>query len=267
MDIVESISFIEENGTDLEKARTRYILYGAKPEPDVVQPFIELQNADGGFPFGLAQGNPSTLNSTQVALLRLDELGMLDSSTADGAFKYTLKSQRDDGGWDEDASIAEHDPPPWARPGALDARVYLSSQSAFWLAVGGFRSHPGFHRSLDFLREHQEGSGRFQGFLHSTWIATSVFLMAGSQYAEIARKGLEALVTEPLSGWVDSQISWALHCLGAAGLPKDNPFVEKGLVELARRRGIDGRWISEDGEARTVGAVIETLKVLKHYEV
>jgi prenyltransferase beta subunit len=181
MDIAESVSFIEENGTDLEKARTRYILYGAKPEPDVVQPFIELQNADGGFPFGLAQGNPSTLNNTQVALLRLDELGMLDSATADRAFEYILKTQRDDGGWDEDASIAGYSPPPWASPGAPEARVYLSSQSAFWLAVGGYRSQPGFHKALDFLREHQEESGRFQGFLHSTWIATSVFLMAGSQ--------------------------------------------------------------------------------------
>jgi squalene cyclase len=268
MDIAESVSFIEENGTDLEKARMRHILYGAKPEPDIVQPFIELQNADGGFPFGPAQGNPSTLNNTHVALLRLDELGMLDSATADRAFGYILKTQRDDGGWDEDAAIAGYGPPPWARPGALEARVYLSSQSAFWLAVGGYRSHPGFHKALDFLRAHQKESGRFQGFLHSTWIATGVFLMAGSsQYAEIARKGLEALATEPLSGWVDSQISWALHCLGAAGLPKGNPFVEKGLTELAQRRSIDGRWISEDGEGRTVGAVIETLKVLKHYEV
>ena len=51
MDIAESVSFVEENGTDLEKARIRYILYGVKPEPDVIQPFVELQNADGGFPF------------------------------------------------------------------------------------------------------------------------------------------------------------------------------------------------------------------------
>jgi squalene cyclase len=267
MDVAESVSFIEENGTDLEKARARHILYGAKPEPDAVQPFTDLQNADGGFPFGLARGNPSTLNHTHAALLRLDELGMLDSATADRAFAYILQAQRDDGGWDEDASIAAYGPLPWASPGEFRARIYLSSQSAFWLAVGGYSGRPGFHRALDFLREHQEESGRFRGFLHSTWIATSVFVIAGDRYAEVARKGLEALMAEPLSDWVDSQISWALQCLGRAGLPKDNPFVEKGLAELARRQRADGRWTSEDGEARTVGAVIEALKVLKHYDV
>jgi squalene cyclase len=267
MDVAKSISFIEENGTDLEKARLRYILYGAKPEPDVIQPFIKLQNANGGFPFGLVQGNPSALNNTLVALLRMDELGMLDSSTANRAFQYVLVAQKDDGGWDEEASIARYGSPPWASPGEPWARLYLSAQSAFWLAVGGYRGHSGFQRALDFLLKHQEESGRVQGFLHNTWIATSVFVMAGSRYTEVVKKGLEAMMTAPLSEWVDSQISWALECLGKAGLPKDVPFVEKGLAELVWRRRVDGSWASEDGEARSVGAVIGVLKVLKHYGV
>jgi len=265
MDIAESVSFVEENGTDLEKARMRYILYGVKPEPDVIQPFVELQNADGGFPFRLVQGNPSALNNTLIALCWMDEMGMLGSPMANRAFRHVLAAQRDDGGWDEDASIAQYGPPPWASPGDLRARLYLSSQSAFWLIAGGYGSHPGFQRALDFLLKHQEESGRFQGFLHTTWIATSVFVMAGDQYSKVVRKGLEALMDIPLSEWVDSQICWALECLGKAGLPKDDPFVEKGLAELARRQGADGRWISEDGETRTVVAIIGALKVLKHY--
>ncbi|MGD8752118.1 MAG: terpene cyclase/mutase family protein [Anaerolineales bacterium] len=144
------------------------------------------------------QGNPTALNNTHVALLRMDELGMSDSPIVHRAFVYILRVQRDDGGWNEDASIAKYDPPPWASPGEPWARVYLSAQSAFWLAAGGYRSHPGFQRALDFLLKHQEESGRFQGFPHSTWIATSAFVMAGAQYSETARKGLEAMVTKPL---------------------------------------------------------------------
>ena len=267
MNITESISFVEANGTDLENARLRCLLYGTQPEPGVLQPFLDLQNADGGFPFRMEQGNPTALNHTQVALLWMDELGLLDAPASQNAFEYVLRTQREDGGWNEEIAIAQYDPPPWAIPGEPWARVYLTAQSAFWLAVGGYRTSPGFQSALDFLLKHQEESGKFQGFLHNTWIATSVFWMAGALYAEPAGKGLAALAARPLAKWVDSQIAWALDCLGRAGLPQDEPFVKAGLAELLRRRSAEGKWVSEDGEARTVGAVLEALKVLKCYEL
>ncbi len=267
MDVTESISFVEANGTDLETARLRCILYGTAPGPEALEPFLALQHPDGGFPFRMEQGNPTALNPTQVALLWMDELGMLDSSAAHSAFEYLLRSQREDGGWDEEAAIAAYDPPPWAAPGELNARIYLTAQSAFWLAAGGYGNHPGFPHALEFLIKYQDESGRFQGFPHNTWIATSVFWMAGAPYNETARMGMEALAAKPLADWVDSQIAWALDCLGRTGLPKEDPFVEAGLAELMRRRGAEGKWISEDGEARTVGAVIEALKVLNRYDL
>ena len=127
------------------------------------------------------------------------------------------------------------------------------------------RQHPAFQKALDFLLRHRDETGKFYGYLHTTWIASSVFGMAGDQYAEVARKGLQTLMDRPFSEWADSQIAWALDCLSSAGLPKDHPFVEKCLAELLQRRGPDGRWSSEDGEAYAVGATIQVLKVLKHY--
>jgi hypothetical protein len=265
VDLAQAVSYIEEHGTELERARANYVLYGTRPERSVVLALGELQNADGGFPFRMVKGNPTGMNNTHGALLRLEELGLLDSGMAGRAFEYILSNQRGDGGWDEEAAVAEYGPPPWACPGEIRARIFLSAQSAFWLAIGGFEDRSEFPEALGFLAEHQGESGRLEGFLHTTWIATSAFLMAGEGYNEAARKGLVALLAEPLYGWVDSQISWALHCLGMAGLPKENPFVGQSLAELTRRQSGDGRWASEDGEARTVGAVIEVLKVLKLY--
>jgi hypothetical protein len=37
MDITRSIRFVEERGTDLEKARIKGILYAQKPDVDVVR--------------------------------------------------------------------------------------------------------------------------------------------------------------------------------------------------------------------------------------
>jgi len=265
MDITKSVSLIEEKGSDLEKARIRQILYGVEPEPNVIQPFTELQNGDGGFPYDTVQGNLSTVDNTLSALWWMDELGMLESSTADKAFGYLLAVQRDDGGWDEDPSITQYDLPPWVSPGDLRTRLYLSSYSTYWLAVRNHKTHPAFQKALDLLLKHRDETGKFYGYLHTTWIATSVFVMAGHQHSEVARKGLQVLMDRPLSEWADSQISWALNCLGRAGLPGDHPFIEKCLAELLQRQEPNGSWSSEDGEAYAVSATIEALKSLKHY--
>jgi hypothetical protein len=52
MDTAKSVRFILDKGSDLEKARIRWILYGVKPGPNVARALSELQSADGGFPLG-----------------------------------------------------------------------------------------------------------------------------------------------------------------------------------------------------------------------
>jgi squalene cyclase len=265
MDITKSIVFIEERGSDLEKARIRQILYRQKPEADVIRRFTQLQNDDGGFPYDMVQGNLSAVDNTLVALWWMDELGILKSPKADRAVGYLLAVQRDDGNWDEDPSIAQYDLPPWISPGDLRTRLYLSSYAAYWLAVKGYGSHTAFKNAMEFLLKHQDDTGNFRGYLHTTWIATSAFLMAGPQYSEVGKRGLQALVNKSLAEWEASQIAWALDCLGKAGLQESHPFVEKCLAELLSRRRSDGSWSSEDGEAFAVGATIGVLKVLKLY--
>ena len=113
--------------------------------------------------------------------------------------------------------------------------------------------------------KHQDETGKFHGYLHTTWIATSVLFIAERRHLEAAEKGLQFLMGKSLSEWADSQIAWALDCMKRAGLAKDHPFVKTCLNELMRRQRSDGSWSSEDGEAFAVGATIEVLKVLKYY--
>jgi hypothetical protein len=265
LDITKSILFVEENGSDIERARLRYVLYAAEPNPVILQPFLDLQNEDGGFPCNRVKDNLGSVNDTLNALWWMDELGMLDSPSAKNALDYLLSMQLEDGGWDEDPRILEKDLPSWIEPGNLITQNYLTAYSTYWLAMKGLRSSPGFLMALDYLDTQFQGKSLFKGYLHTTWIASSVFLMAGEAYAEAAMVGLQTLIGRRMSDWQDSQLAWALDCLGNASLPRDHLFVQMGIKELSSRQAPDGSWSSEDGEAHVVNGTIAALKAFKQY--
>jgi squalene cyclase len=265
VNIQQSIDFIETRGSSLEKVRLHSILQGTSPPTEVTQGLFELQNADGGFPFGLVKGNMSTLNETTVALWWMEEMSLLSSPAATRAFAFMITAQQADGSWDEDPQIAQYDLPPWIELGDLKTRLYLSAYASYWLANGGYTRQPAFRKALHFLLRNQDESGKFFGYLHTTWIATAVFLMAGERYAKISTHALQALSDRDLSEWADSQMAWAMDCLSKAGLPGQHPFVERCIDTLLPRQKPDGSWASEDGEASAVSATIQVLKVLKRY--
>jgi len=267
MNIEAAAAFLCERGTEFEKARSEWVLNKVKPQSGVLRSFLELQCESGGFPFGGEKGNLSTVHSTVTAIWWLDDLGLFDSVHADQAFEYLYAVQKDDGGWDEDPAITKYRLPPWITPGDLRTRVYLSAYASYWLALRGHIEHPQFRNALYFLVSHQEESGKFFGFLHTTWIAVSAFALAGRPYAKIVSKGLKHLMGKPFDEWADSQIAWALECLGRAGLPKVHPFISDCLDELAKRQKPDGTWISEDGEAFTVQATLSAVKAFKIFGV
>jgi hypothetical protein len=265
MDFTQSITFIEAKGTSLEKARLKCILHGTNPQQEVIQGFIKLQNDDGGYPFGMRKGNLSTINETTVALWWMEELDLLTSQTARQAFDYLLTNQQPDGSWDEDPRVAYYELPPWIRLDDPNTKLYLSAYATYWLAVGGYVSLTAFRKAIHYLIRNQDANGKFLGYLHTTWIATGVFLMVGERYAPIAHQGIQALSERALTEWDDNQIAWALDCLSRGGLAKTHPVVEACLGELFCRQKADGSWASEDGEAFALGATIQVLKVLKRY--
>jgi hypothetical protein len=267
MNIDKSISFINTRGTEIEKARMNYILHGIRPAPKIHQSLYELQNVDGGFPFGMQRGNLSTINETTVALWWLEELDLLDSPAANQALDYLLRTQKTDGSWDEDPRLAQYKLPHWIKLNDLSTRLYLSAYAAYWLAVSGMTCLPAFRQALHFLIRSQDKTGKVFGYPHTTWISSAVFLLAGQRYSSIASQGVIALSNRPMYEWEDSQLAWALDCLSKGGLNKHVPFVKSCLQELSNRQKSNGSWASEDGVTSAVSATLQAVKVLKHYGV
>jgi hypothetical protein len=265
MNIASALAFVAQKGSALEQARLQHALFGAAPGPEVIRFLDELQNADGGFACGQKHGDPSALNDTLLGLWRLDDLGMLATTHGRRAIQYLLATQQADGGWDEVPPPVDYSPPPWAVPGDLRARLYLSAYAAYWLALAPQPAQAAaLAAALAFLQKHQAASGRLYGYLHATWLAASAFTLAGLAYAESAQQALAAMQNWPLEDWVDSA-PWALSCFARAGLGRRHPLIEKCLAELACRQRPDGSWSSEDGDAFAVNSTVDTLKALAAY--
>lgn len=262
-DLTRAMIYVEQHGALQEKARLLYVLAGESPTREVLQPLLDKQNADGGFPSRPRGKNPSSVDNTITALWQLDELGLLASPPAERAIDFLLYAQRADGSWDENPDLPSHDLPPWIKPGELATCLYLTAYAAFWLARTG-KSDTALQRACQHLVGHQDAEGKLPSYLHANWIATSAFFIAG--FADAARRGLAYLAARPLPDWEDSQLAWALDCLGTAGLPVDHPFISSSLKELASRIDSDGAWSSEEGPAYASSATISSLKAFKRYQ-
>lgn len=262
--VSRAIAYVEEHGSEIERARLRGILGAPRPDPRVTRYFATRQNDDGGFPYQLAQGRPSAINATAMALHWLRDLRLLRSSYVERAVTYLLLSQRPDGSWDESPALVPLDPPPFLRPGDPAVRVYVTALAAWWLAVLEFAGDDAVARAVGFLRGRRE-EGRFRGFLHATWLGAAVFTMVEGRDGDVAREAIDTLAAVPASQWSPSEIAWMLDALSEAGYGRDHPLVRPMLAMLLDAQGQDGGWASADGEAFAVEATLHALRVIIAY--
>jgi len=262
----QAIDFVYKNGNIFEKARLDAILRKKKPAKSVVGKILDLQNEDGGFPYNKEKGKPSTISDTSVALIWLNDLKMLNSDTGKKAIKHLISLQKENGSWDENPEISNYNPPVWMTPGDKKTIVYNTAYSAFWLGISGHRESLSFKKAYNFLIECQNESGRFEGFLHSTWIGASVIAIVEGWESNRVRMAIKYLDNVDSDKWVASQISWMLWCFALADVPKENIFVSKMLNKLRGKQRDDGSFASEDGEEFAVGATLEAIKVILLYE-
>lgn len=258
----KAVNFIYSNGTPIEIARLDSIL---KRNPSNVLGSIEaFQNNDGGFPYNMEPGNISALNTTEFVLVWLHDLALLDSEVGRQTFRFILSMQHQDGTWDETDEILSYDPPPWMVPHNEYAIAFTTANSAFWLGVKGLKTEP-FFRACTFLKSSQNESGKFPGFIHTTWVSTSVLAMEKDWTFNPVVRALSYLDGLSLEQWEASQISWMLWCFTLADIPSDIPFLKKVVTELLTRQREDGRFASEDGDSFSVNSTLEAVKVIRAY--
>src|SRR5258706_3251577 len=135
VDLDAAIGYVVAHGDAVDRARLAWLRSGIAPPPEVLDKVELGATLEGGWP-AFWGGDVASVDVTCFRLGELDDLGALDRPAARGALLWLASKQRPDGMWEEDTSLAGV-APPWAQPGDDEAKLYLTTNAAYWLIVGG----------------------------------------------------------------------------------------------------------------------------------
>ncbi|HEY7022413.1 MAG TPA: prenyltransferase/squalene oxidase repeat-containing protein [Ktedonobacterales bacterium] len=251
-----AIAFILAHGSAIE----RYMLnnlaggnqYEAPPVTELEQQLLEGQRPDGGWtPFWA-----SDYSSLDATCYRLAQAEMARLSLPQQALEFLRSRQRPDGSWEEDESVRDL-APPWATPGDLAARLYLTANCGWWLINGMAHGAQGYEdeaaRAGAYLEGHQAEDGSLPSFLQTHWLAAALWIRlewGSPDLPEQATRTLDYLATQLDDEMPASALGWMLTTLAPLGVPREHPSVSKAVALLDEQQRPDGGWTSEDGPER-----------------
>ncbi len=262
-----AISYVKQNGNELDRARLKGILLKTPPAVDIIQKLQTLQNPDGGFSYWTKEC--STIFDTVYLLAWLDDLQLMTGELIDNAFKFLISQQKDDGSWDEVSEVENYDSEFSLKPGELETRVFLTAFSSHWF-VRFDRSEPPEAKGcpVEFLKANITESGLILDDQQATWDSLVLFSYYPGRDSDLFKETLEIIekkfTPEELTG---SSLAYLLCSLRDAKLEAFHPLVNLCTDELNQKQRNDGSWESEYGEEYSASATVDALRVMKYFNV
>lgn len=172
VNVESALAFVAHQGNRAEQARLKYLVAQETPLPTVISQLLAGQRDDGGWsPFWAT--DYSSLDATCFRLAQSEQLGINHSHAAvTRAVKFLAVRQQSDGSWEEDTAAAAG-APRWVKPGDVAARLYLTANCSFWLAMSG--EPAGATKAAACLQAHLDKNGHMPSFPHTHWLAAGVW--------------------------------------------------------------------------------------------
>jgi len=260
MDRALAMAFVRTHGTALARAHLARLCGDASLVPEARRILAGEQRSDGGWAPPWAP-DASSVDATCFRLAQAEQAGLRHDAFVRRATAFLAARQHTDGYVEEDATLA-FAAPPWATPGDMQARIYLTANAGYCLnALGG--DSGSVTRAVAWLRSRVPADGHLPSFLHAHWLAAG--LLHGAGAGDVA-----ARIMTYLDGRLDdlepSHLAWLLVTLRGAGVAPDAPLLAGAMTRLAARQELDGRWPSEDGPAQDAGVTLEALRALAGYD-
>ncbi len=260
--LTRALGFIEENGDEVERARLAGLLGRSPPDPRPLRSLTSRQHDDGGFPYGMIPGRPSSVTATARALRWMEDLRIRSSVHGQRAASFLLMVQRQDGAWDESPALIKFDPPVSIRPGTPFARRYCTGLAALALARALDPAGDAVMRAAEFLRSHPDGAAPAAELAETAAIVTALLTIAEGRSSTVAADGAEALSRVPAELWTPDRLAAALDAFETAGFSADDPMVSWAIRRLLDIQTADAGWRSALGSDRDVEVSLDALSVL-----
>jgi Prenyltransferase and squalene oxidase repeat len=274
-----AIGFVVARGDRVERARLSWLRAGVLPQPEVLTEAESGQSRHGGWP-ATWNGHVASVDATCFRLAELDDLGALGGDAARLALDWLARSQRPDGTWEEDEALAE-DAPAWARPGDLEARLYLTANAAYWLTVAAADAADAaaaaatpltvldeppmpyadeLAAAAEAIRGALRPDGTWPSFLVTGWLGAAV-LHRREMYYESAR--MQVVLAERVPRMSPADTAWMAAALRRAGVRQDDWLMVAARRRLAETQRSDGGWPSDDGEAFDVHVTLAAIRACR----
>jgi Prenyltransferase and squalene oxidase repeat len=275
VDLDAAIGYVVAHGDAVDRARLSWLCAGVSPPLDLLDKAELGQGRKGGWP-ALWNSHVASVDATCFRLAELDDLGALGRPAAREAVAWLAGRQRPDGTWEEDESLAQA-APPWAVPGDPEARLYLTANAAFWLAVAGpgtddaGRHHYGprpeenehaaiVARAAEAFRAALRPDGSWPSFLATGWLGAAVLYHLGWFY-EAAQ--IQVILAERVPDMSPADCAWMASALRRVGMSLDDWLLVTAARRLSETQRNDGGWPSDDGDAFDVHTTLAAIRAMR----
>jgi hypothetical protein len=247
----------------------------APPVAELERQVLEGQRPDGRYaPFWA--DNYSSLDAT---CYRLAQAEMAQLTLPQQSLEFLRSRQHLGGSWEEDELVRDL-APPWAKPGDLAARLYVTANCSWWLINGMLHGEGGYEdeaaRASAYLEQYQAEDGSLPSFLQTHWLAAALWIRlkwkgafwpsgpeeGRPELPEQAKRTLDYLATRLDGEMLAGALGWMLTTLAPLGIPREHPVIVKAIVLLDEQQRPDDGWTSEDGPERDAWVTMQALLAL-----
>jgi squalene cyclase len=249
----DAVAFVLEHGNVYDKLYL-YRTFGRAADQLLVAELLNLQSPDGGWPWMMHTGVPSSVVTAARTLELLLKAGLAPSDhPATDATCFLLALQRSDGGWSESQALAGQIPGdmPWIS--TAHSMTYATADVVNVLMNTEYAKRAPVNKAVAFLRRTQNDDGGWSPHvgqnsppgtdIASMDVIVKALVLAGEgKQSAILRWAAEAIVTNWEDWKYPACAASALNVMLRIGYQPDDPHVRGLVTSLVESQQDDGGW-------------------------